>query len=62
MTKQPDLSGVIDRLGLADGVYQVREKQFVAGFTVKDGKIDQCAPILKRKLGYWIRRAKWVSR
>ena len=38
---------------LTDGLYMVSTSYFVAGFVVHLGKITQCAPILRNKLGYW---------
>jgi hypothetical protein len=32
-----------------------------AGFVIKDGQVVMCAPILRRKLGYWMTRAKKVD-
>jgi len=38
---------------MKDGLYQVVTNLFCAGFVVEDGKVTQCAPILKNKLEYW---------
>jgi len=42
---------------LADGLYQVTTPYLCAGFVVEGGKVTRCAPILRRKLGYWMSRA-----
>jgi len=41
---------------LQDGLYQVKTGYFCAGFIVEDGviKVNDCAPILRRKIHYWI--------
>lgn len=38
---------------MSDGLYQVTTRYLCAGFVVEDGKITRCAPILRKKLGYW---------
>ncbi|QGJ91966.1 hypothetical protein SEA_KEELAN_1 [Gordonia phage Keelan] len=38
---------------MKDGLYQVSTNYLCAGFIVEDGKVIECAPILRRKLGYW---------
>lgn len=46
---------------LPDGVYQVTTSYLCAGFDVKGGRVTACAPILRRKLGYWMTVAKRVA-
>lgn len=38
---------------MTDGLYQVTTAYLCAGFTVKNGRIQWCAPILRKKLNYW---------
>jgi hypothetical protein len=45
---------------MRDGLYRVVTPRFVAGFVVEDGRAVGCAPILRRRLGYWMTRAQWV--
>lgn len=45
---------------LEDGLYRVETTHLCAGFSVKDGQVVDCAPILKKKLGYWVKIAKRV--
>lgn len=45
---------------MTDGLYQVTTMYLCAGFVVKDGKIVRCAPILKKRMSYWITIAKWL--
>ncbi len=45
-----------------DGLYQVTAPYLCAGFVVKGGKVVECAPILRKKIGYWKTIAKRVSR
>ena len=46
---------------MSDGLYQVSTSYLCAGFTVKDGRVDLCAPILRKRLAYWMRIAVWIS-
>lgn len=39
---------------MEDGLYQVVTKYFCAGFVIKNGIITSCAPILRRKIRYWM--------
>jgi hypothetical protein len=41
---------------MKDGLYQVTTKYLCAGFVVHGGKVktSQCAPILRKKLAYWV--------
>lgn len=45
---------------LYEGLHQVVYKNICAGFVVKNGKIVECAPILKKKIDYWVTVAKRV--
>lgn len=44
-----------------DGLYRVETKYFVAGFVIKNGKVVQCAPILRKKIKYWITIAQYIG-
>lgn len=46
------------RSTLRDGLYQVDRYGICAGFEVKDGKVTACAPILRKKLAWWMSQAK----
>lgn len=46
---------------LKDGLYQVTTGYLCAGFTIKNGRVDKCAPILLRRLTYWQTVAKWIA-
>jgi hypothetical protein len=37
----------------SDGLYRVVTNRFVAGFVIRNGKVTQCAPILRRRIDYW---------
>ena len=43
-----------------DGLYRVVTTYLCAGFVVENGEIVACAPILRRKLGYWRTVARLV--
>lgn len=38
---------------MQDGLYRVTTSYLCAGFVVQNGKIVQCAPILRNKINYW---------
>ena len=46
---------------LQDGLYRVETKNFCAGFVIEQGKLVNCAPILRRDIEYWKRNAKRIS-
>jgi hypothetical protein len=46
---------------MKDGLYQVSNPYLCAGFEVRDGKIIWCAPILRKRLEYWIPKAKRIA-
>jgi len=46
---------------MEDGLYRVETKHICAGFVVKNDKITKCAPILRKKIKYWIITAKKVE-
>lgn len=46
---------------IADGLYQVVTRAFVAGFVVERGIVVRCAPILRKKIDFWV-RAGWAER
>lgn len=45
---------------MRDGLWAVLTDSFVAGFVVEGGRVVRCAPILRRRIGYWQQRARWV--
>jgi hypothetical protein len=47
--------------GLVDGVYRVTTSYLCAGFVVVDEHVVDCAPILRRRLAYWVRVAELVD-
>lgn len=46
---------------MKDGLYRVTTRYLCAGIVVKGGKVVECAPILRKKLGYWITVAKRIA-
>ena len=38
---------------MSDGLYRVATAYLCAGFVVENGRVTQCAPILRRKIEYW---------
>ena len=47
---------------MRDGLYRVTTRTFCAGFVVYNGKPikDLCAPILRKRITYWLTVAEWV--
>lgn len=37
-----------------DGLYQVTTSYLCAGFTIYQGRVTNCAPILRQRLAYWL--------
>lgn len=46
---------------MKDGLYRVVTSYLCAGFVVRDGRVAECAPILRSKLTYWKTVAKRIS-
>lgn len=46
---------------VADGLYRVVERSFVAGFVVEAGKVIRCAPILRKRIAFWMSVAVLVE-
>lgn len=48
---------------MRDGLYQVTRPYLCAGFVVRGGKPVKslCAPILHRKITYWMSIAVWIE-
>ena len=46
---------------LVDGLYQVVYKGICAGFVLKDGVVLECAPILRKRMDFWMSIAFKVS-
>ena len=49
------------KTGLADGLYQVTTSYLCAAFVVERGRVTLCAPILRKRLAYWMTLAKWIA-
>jgi hypothetical protein len=43
---------------LEDGLYEVNYKGICAGFVIENGKVTKCAPILMKRLDFWMSIAK----
>ena len=46
---------------MRDGLYRVTTRHLCAGFVVNQGRVIMCAPILRRKLSYWLTVARYVE-
>jgi hypothetical protein len=47
-------------IDMRDGLWAVVTDEWAAGFVIEHGRVTMCAPILRRKLDLWMRRARWV--
>lgn len=47
---------------MRDGLYRVVTPYLCAGFFVEDGRVTDCAPILRKRISYWVTVAEWVCR
>lgn len=45
---------------MKDGLYQVTTPYLCAGFVVRNGRVVYCAPILEKRLSYWMTKAVWI--
>ncbi len=45
---------------MKDGLWQVTTPYLCAGFVIRDGALAECAPILRRNIGYWRKLAVWI--
>lgn len=46
---------------MKDGLYRVTTHYLCAGFVIQSGMVIACAPILRRKIDYWMTVAEFVS-
>ncbi len=46
---------------MKDGLYRVTTSYLCAGFIVRGGVVVECAPILKKRLSYWLTKAVWIA-
>jgi hypothetical protein len=44
-----------------DGLYHVTNDHFSAAFRVEDGQVTWCAPILRKRLAYWMTVAERID-
>lgn len=47
---------------MIDGLYRVETSYLCAGFVVENGEVTDCAPILKKRIDYWITIAERISK
>lgn len=46
---------------MKDGLYQVTTAYLCACFVIEKGKLTHCAPILRKKIKYWVTIARRIS-
>jgi hypothetical protein len=46
---------------MEDGLYIVDFQGICAGFAIRDGKVAECAPILRKRIELWKKIAKKVD-
>lgn len=49
------------RVALRNGLWRVTRGTLCAGFVVSEGLITRYAPVLRKKLVYWITVARWLG-
>lgn len=45
---------------MRDGLYRVTTPYLCACYVVEDGKVSRCAPILRKRLPYWMTVAEKI--
>lgn len=45
---------------MRDGLYQVNYGTICAGFVVRNGEVTVCPPVLRKKLDFFMKIAKYV--
>jgi hypothetical protein len=46
---------------MMDGLYRVVTPYLCAGFVIEHGRVTLCAPILRKRLAYWMTIAERVD-
>jgi len=46
---------------LRDGLYRVDRFGLCAGLVIEGGKVVACAHVLRKRLAWWMRFARWVG-
>lgn len=46
---------------MADGLYRVQRGPITAGLVIHAGHVDRCAPVLRRRLDYWLTIAQRIG-
>lgn len=46
---------------LKDGLYRVTYGTLCAGFVVCGGRVTRCAPVLQKRISYWVNKAERVA-
>lgn len=49
------------RVNFVDGLYRVVARDLCAGFVVIDKHVTMCAPILRKRLSYWVQFAQPIE-
>jgi hypothetical protein len=45
---------------MKNGLYRIEWGSICAGFVVEGGAVTRCAPVLRKRLTYWITSARWI--
>lgn len=45
---------------MKDGLYAVVTNYFVAGFVIKNQRVERCAPILRKRIDHWKTVARFI--
>lgn len=46
---------------MKNGLYQVTYKGICAGFSIENGRVTSCAPVLRSRIEFWVTIAKLIK-
>jgi len=46
---------------MPDGLYRVCWRDVCAGFVIRQGTVAECAPVLRKRIAYWLTIAERVG-
>lgn len=46
---------------MIDGVYRVTHRTICAGMVVRQGRVHACAPVLWKRIGWWLTIAVYIG-
>lgn len=46
---------------MIDGIYRVKTGSICAYFIIRDGKVKDCAPVLRKNIKLWAQGAEYIG-